>query len=102
MSADVDDSEDSSLAPEEKETTIRWAKDQDRVHIASEMAGIINRLLHHPHFEEERRRTLEADVVYVAGTIPLGCLSVATDPRASGSNAEVVSGKVLKMEATDA
>jgi len=102
MSADVDDSEDSGLGPEEKETTIRWAKDQECVHIGSEMAGIINRLLHHPHFEEERRRTLEADAVYVAGTIPLGCLSVATDPRASGSNAEVVSGKVLQMEATDA
>lgn len=88
--------EDPRLAPEEKETTITWARDEKAVHVYSEVAGIVNRLLHHPHFDEDRRRTVEGDVVAVAGTLPLRCITIKANPRSYGSHAAVVSEAVIR------
>ena len=40
--------EDPELTPQEKETTLRFAKDEDRVAIYTDEAGIGRRLLAHP------------------------------------------------------
>jgi hypothetical protein len=43
--------EDTSLASVEKETTITFSKVDDCASVYTEEAGLMRRLLHHPHFE---------------------------------------------------
>lgn len=96
MPEDVPIAEDGSLAPPEKETQFRWSKTEKRVHVQTQMAGVMNRLLHHPEFEETNRRVVEGDVVALWGTLPLGVLSIGSNPRSSGSHADVVSAAVMR------
>lgn len=89
-------SEDSDLLPSEKETAIRWSKDEEYIHVHSDIASVVRRLLAHPEFTETSRRTVEGDVVTVRGMLPLGVLTIKEKPRKHGSHAEVVSGAVLR------
>lgn len=95
----VDDiSEDAGLSSMEKETSFTWAKDQNVVHVHTDMAGVARRLIQHPEFELEDYREVEGDVVDIRGTIPVGCLSVGMSPRKSGSNADVITSSVLRKQ----
>ena len=48
--------EDPHLTPEEKETTITFAKPNDRALVHTEEAGLIRRLLQHPAFDTAELR----------------------------------------------
>lgn len=96
MAEDVPIAEDDSLSPPEKETQFRWSKADEDVHVYSDVAGVMNRLLHHPEFETDGKTMIQGDVVALWGRLPLGCLSVSVSPRSSGSHADVVSGAVMR------
>lgn len=89
--------EDDRLQTFEKETTIRWSKVDDTVHIHSDMAGVCRRLLQHPEFTLEDYSGTGDDVNSVRGTFPLGCLSIGVKPRKTGSHADVVSSGVMRQ-----
>ena len=96
------------LTPAEKETTIRFAKDQDRATIYTAEAGVGRRLLAHPHADVKDVNVLEdggtrpvapsevsgRDIVGVRVSVPVGALKVALSPRSAGGHAEVVTDRV--------
>lgn len=102
--------DDPELTPAEKETTFRFARDQDRVRFHTDEHGIGRRLAAHPHSRIEtavirngpRRvrvgpESVDRDdsVVAVAGTIPVGALVIRGSPRRSTQHAEIVTDRVL-------
>jgi hypothetical protein len=101
--------EDPRLTPQEKETTFRFAKDEDRVAIYTDEAGIGRRLLAHPSariegvtvVDEDVRPTVSVgevngrDIVAVRGRLPVGALKVGLTPRETSEHAPVVSDRVL-------
>jgi len=92
---DVDVREDPKLTPPEKETTFRFAKDEDVIHTYSEEAGIVNRLLHHDDFSEKDRRVVNGAVVAVKGTLPITSLGISSKLRKDTGHAQVISGGVF-------
>lgn len=102
-------SEDPNRETFEKETAINFAKPDDRATITATTNGIMRRLLAHDDFELKWIQqssngsliTVTADeleekfdgrrpVVTVVGTIPVGCLKVQRNSRATGGQANVV------------
>lgn len=88
--------EDSTLRPEEKQVSFVATKDSDAFRVHSEVKGVTHRLLSHPAFEEERRRTQDGAVVSITGTLPAGCLKVRENPRQWGTWATIISEGVLQ------
>lgn len=95
MSDDIEARDNPDLLPQEKEVTIRFARDSDRFHVCSDVGSVTNRLLNHPDFEEESRRTIDGDVVQVSGTLPVAVLSIKSKQRSTNNLGQVVSGGVL-------
>jgi hypothetical protein len=104
-------SEDEKLQPCEKETIIRFAKDQDWVHIYTEENGLMRRLLQHPHFQLESLRVHTEDsgvsrippenfdkgsITGIDGRVPIGVLSVKTSSRTTSQHAAIVPDRVLE------
>lgn len=104
------DRDDSQLTPAEKETTFRFARDQDRVEFYTAEAGLGRRLIAHPAsvvdgavVEDEGARPTRApedvepddQVVGVLGSLPIGALSIKTDTRENDQHAAVVSPRVF-------
>lgn len=102
--------EDAQLTPAEKETTIRFAKDQDRARIATAESGLMRRVLAHPESAvvsidtldgnvRERGKDIDdysgGDVVGVVATIPVGALQVKLSSRQSSQHAKIVTDRVL-------
>jgi len=101
--------EDPDLAPQEKETTLRFTKDEDTVHVYTEEAGIGRRLLAHPSaridavtvVDNDVRPTVSVDevngrdIVAVRGSLPVGALKVRRTSRETDEHAPVVSEHVL-------
>lgn len=102
--------EDPELSPQEKETTIRFAKDEDRATVFTAEAGLGRRVVAHPESTVEevtvladdsiRQRAPEEMVdgdepVAVRCHLPVGALSVRASSRKNPQHAEVVSGRVL-------
>jgi hypothetical protein len=101
--------EDPDLAPQEKETTLRFAKDENRVAIYTAEAGIGRRLLAHPRariegvtvVDNDVRPTVSVgevngrDIVAVRGSLPVGALKVRRTSRETDEHAPVVSEHVL-------
>lgn len=102
--------DDPRLSPEEKETTIRFAKDEDRATVHTDEAGIGRRLLAHPHTEVEEVTVLADDRVRrvtpdevndehapvgIRVSVPVGALSVRSSPRKSTQHSAVISNRVL-------
>jgi len=102
--------DDPRLAPQEKETTIRFARDEDRAIVHTDEAGLGRRLLAHDDsdvvevaiLDDGRvRRVALAEVergdepVGVRVTLPIGALSVRSSSRKSDRHARVVSDRVL-------
>jgi len=82
--------EDPGLTPAEKETTITWAKDQDRATITTEEASIMRRLIAHPQAVVTNTRERDGEIHAVFATVPVGCLVVSTRPRSAPGHADVV------------
>jgi len=104
--------EDPRLAPEEKETTIRFAKDEDRAVVHTDEAAIGRRILAHPESRVEevavldggservRRLSVEElpddpEPVGLRASLPVGALSVRSSARKSRQHSLVVSKRVL-------
>jgi hypothetical protein len=84
------------LAPEEKEVTIRFARDQEAYRIHSEIGSVTRKLINHPDFSEDSRSTTDGVVVSVSGTLPLGTLSVKSKARQSNNISQVISQAVMQ------
>jgi len=82
-------SEDPDLTPKEKETIIRFANDEDRLHIHSEQAAVIRWLLAHPEYREDRRRVTNGQQHATTGTLPVGALSLKGQSRKSSRPSDV-------------
>jgi len=97
--------EDPDLLPTEKETIIRWGKVDDRVHIFSEEASIVRRLIRHPLFETDSFRiyndssgewTRTGDystgrITSIWGSIPIGAIKIQSGCRSHSAHCHVVS-----------
>jgi len=103
-------SEEPDLMPEEKETNVRFAKDQDHLTIFTAESAIMRRLLAHPEIEIDliRQTTSEGPVtirsdeleeefdgrrrtVGLKVTGPVGLLFIKSKSRKSSGHADVVS-----------
>lgn len=108
---DAFDRDDPELRPEEKETTLRFARDEDVAAFYTAEAGVGRRLIAHPEsvldgvvIKDGRARPTKAleevergeQVVGVRGTIPVGALSVKSSSRKDTGHAAVVSKRVLE------
>jgi hypothetical protein len=101
--------EDAALAPREKETTIRFAKDEDVATVFTAEAGLTRRLLAHPEASTVGVVVVDGDarpevmpsevngraVVGVRARVPVGALNVRSSARKSGGHADVVTERVL-------
>jgi hypothetical protein len=107
--------EDTSLASVEKETTIRFSKVDDRASVYTEEAGLMRRLLRHPHFEVESLRVNtddavgkkvapndfeEGSITGVDGTIPIAALVAQRSLRETSQHSALVPEGVLRAGAT--
>jgi hypothetical protein len=107
------DRDDPTLSPAEKETTFRFARDEDRVTFYTTEAGVGRRLIAHPEAvldgvvvrDGDARPTLPPEevtagehVVGVGGTLPIGAFSIKSEPRKSDRHAPIVSERVLDDE----
>lgn len=103
--------DDPALTPEEKETTLRFSRDEDVATFFTAEAGIGRRLIAHPETVldgvvikdgNDRPTKLPEEVgagehvVGVRGTIPVGALGVKSSSRKSDRHATVVSDRVLE------
>lgn len=97
---------------QERETSLYWNEDTNLVRIHSLERGVTRRLLRHPLFGVQHlkigagggmrviepraavERYPEADIVGVAGDIPIGAVKIGLSARATGGHADVVTGRV--------
>lgn len=102
--------DDPELTPQEKETTMRFARDEDAIDFFTAEAAIGRRFLAHPEstveevvvLEEGARRArdpraVERDerIVSVRGRLPVGVLTIKRDPRSSGEHASIITRTVF-------
>jgi hypothetical protein len=107
--------EDASLSSVEKETIIRFSKSDDRASVYTEEAGLMRRLLRHPHVEVDTVRVNTDDAVGrrvapndfergwitgVGGSIPIESLVLQTSLRETSQHSAIVPESVLRAEAT--
>ncbi len=107
--------EDTSLTSVEKETTITFSKADDQASVYTEEAGLMRRLLRHPHFEVDSLRVNTDDAVGkpvapndfrqgsitgVDGSIPIEALVLQTSLRETSQHSALVPEGVLRAEAT--
>lgn len=99
--------EDASLHSVEKETTLNFTKVDDRVSVYTEEAGLMRRLLLHPHFEVESIRGEggpqialndfeEGSITGVKGGLPITALVLQKSLRATSQHSAVVPESVLR------
>jgi hypothetical protein len=99
--------EDASLHPVEKETNLNFTKVDDRVSVYTEEAGLMRRLLCHPHFEVESLRREgglqialndfeEGSITGVKGSLPITALVLQESLRATSQHSAVVPEGVLR------
>jgi len=106
--------EDTSLSSVEKETTIRFSKADDRASVYTEEAGLMRRLLRHPHFEVDALRVNtdgaegkqvapndfeQGSITGVGGSIPIEALVIQTSLRETSQHSALVPEGVLRVEA---
>ena len=107
--------EDTSLTSFEKETTIRFSKSDDYASVYTEEAGLMRRLLRHPHFEIDSLRVNTDDAVGkqvapndfeqgsitgVDGSIPIEALVLQTSLRKTSQHSALVPEGVLRPGTT--
>jgi hypothetical protein len=101
--------EDPALQPEEKETTFGLTKRHDYFRTFTAEAGLARRLLAHPAVEDkvltvadgDGYRTLPlakydgGDIVGLRARVPVGAVTVRSDPRQTTQHAAIVTDRVL-------
>lgn len=107
--------EDLSLSSVEKETTITFSKGDGQASVYTEEAGLMRRLLRHPHFEVDSLRVTTDDafgkrvvpsdfeqgsITGVDGSIPIEALVLQTSLRATSQHSALVPEGVLRAEET--
>jgi hypothetical protein len=99
--------EDTALHSVEKETTMSFSKVDDRVSVYTEEAGLMRRLLRHPHFEIESLRGTNGQriapndfekgpITGVGGSLPITALVLQTSLRATSQHSAVIPEGVLR------
>lgn len=88
--------ENDGLKPAEKETTLRFGKDEDRATVHTDEAGIMRRLLQHDHTDDLETVERDGCIVAVRASIPVGAVTIKAEPRSSGTHADVVTASVLR------
>lgn len=112
--ADVWQRTDPDLDPAEKETTIRWARDEDTAVIHTDERGVGRRVIRHDHSTIESVNVLLPDgtrdtlapeavganneVIGVRVRLPIGVLSIKSNPRNDDGHANVVSDAFLRAD----
>jgi hypothetical protein len=102
------------MEPFEKETAVTVLGDSDTMVVSSFRSCVYRRFLHHPAFSlkwlniyvgnqreitvDSLEEAVEADgfVVGVCGELPVGALTIRSEPRKSGSHSDIVSHRVLE------
>ena len=103
--------EDGSLQSVEKETTLSFSKVDDHVSIYTEEAGLMRRLLRHPHFELESLRGSNGQrvapngfesgsITGVKGNVPVEALVLQTSLRTTPQHSAIVPEGVLRSSGT--
>lgn len=101
--------EDTSLHSVEKETSMTFSKADDCASVYTEEAGLMRRLLRHPHFKIESlrgsngQRIAPSDfehesITGVDGSIPITAMVLQTSLRATSQHSAVVPEGVLRDE----
>lgn len=106
--------DDPELSPDEKETTIRWARAEDEAVVHTDEAGLGRRLIHHADSTIESVNVLRGDgtratvspegvgdddeVVGVRVRLPVAAVSIKGSPRSSSQHAAVVSDAVIRTD----
>ena len=103
--------DDPDLAPEEKETTFRFARDEDEITFFTAEAGIGRRLIAHPEtvldeviLQDNQARpsvdpaevSAEDSIVGVRGRLPIGVLLIRASPRSASHHAAIVTERVFE------
>jgi hypothetical protein len=105
---------DPALGPRERETTLRFATDEDAAHVHTEEPALIRRCLAHDHLDVDELRVITDDevrrltfddvvanggvdgrVAALRGRVPVACLTVKADPRKNDQHAAAVSEAVF-------
>lgn len=108
-------SEDSSLDPSEKETSINFGKRNDHARVFTSETGMMRRILGHPHVpvisvtveEGDSRPTVDLDdydgqpIVGVQARAPIGLLKIQQTPRKDNQHARVVSKRARNLQGAD-
>lgn len=108
----IDAVAEGDLSPQEKETSLSFSKDQDRVRVTTREAGIMRRLLALDYTEvrwviqETSDGSVKIDaedlpeefdgrrkLTSIHGFVPVGALKLSGSPRKSTSHAQVVSSR---------
>lgn len=106
---------DPRLAPEERETTVTFATDEDTARVHTDEPALVRRLLAHDHvdvddvgvYDDGTVRTVAYDAVVadggvdgritrLRGRVLVDCLVVKSQPRTTGGHAQVVSKEVFR------
>lgn len=75
--------DDPNLSAVEKEVSLTFSRDEDRLRIHSEISSVTKWLDNHPEFSERFRRETDGAVYAINGTLPVGCLSLKGTSRKS-------------------
>ena len=68
-----------NLTPEERETLINWADDENRIFIYTTQKKMMNKLRKNPLFEmtkEIKNKSYGKTSVGIEGYLPLGCITI--------------------------
>jgi len=105
--------EDPDLSPGERETQVRWARDDDRVHVYTESTALLSSLLLHPEFAVEELRVSDEDrfgarvrpseyqggeVTGIGGTLDIGALKILGTARSTKQHSKVISDTVREND----
>lgn len=107
---------DTALSPRERETILRTAEDRDTLDMFTQERGLMRRLLAHPEATVAFVTVATGDVggeavplseydggqvIGVKAELPVGCLSIAQEPRAYGTHADMITEHVLWERSRD-
>jgi hypothetical protein len=88
--------EDPDLSRMEKETILRFAKDQDRATLHTDNGALVRRAIRHPRVKIETHNVHEGSITSIRATLPIGLVSISGKPRKDSGQASVISPSSLR------
>ena len=88
--------EDPDLSRVEKETILRFAKDQDRATLHTDNGALVRRAIRHPRVRIESHNVHEGAITSIRATLPIGLVSISGKPRKDSGQASVISPSSLR------